>query len=216
MGEIIFENRNAEGTRDYGTNCLDCERYKRVGEVCVLEHGKRHLSDYCRDFEPKVELPDYNELMKSVKQDMALQRQKEREKKERERKQKQKERAARKEERRRMRISRARKRYLAQQKKKEIARAKRKAEREKEKKTVKAEATETPELDQPEKEKQEISPLIRTSKREVKPPKAKKPKEIFPALPFSQASFVSEEGTSSAKSVKTQRKKRTKEQVSSS
>jgi hypothetical protein len=123
VGEIIIEDNKADGTKDYGTNCRDCERYKRVGEVCVLEHGKRHLSDYCRDFEQIVHLPDYNELMKSVKQDMAAQRQKEREKKERERKQKQKERDAKKEERRRKRISRARKRYLAIQKKKERERA---------------------------------------------------------------------------------------------
>ncbi|MHB8566108.1 MAG: hypothetical protein ACYC7D_10765 [Nitrososphaerales archaeon] len=174
MGEIIVENQNAVGARDYGTNCLDCERYKRVGEVCVLEHGKRHLSDYCRDFEPKVELPDYNELMQSVKQDMALQRVKERGKKEKEKKIRLKERAVRKEEKRRMRISRARKRYLAKEKKKEQARAKRKAER------LKASGGPM---------KSDSKMLKVTKKPRILSKETPRPKT---EIPFSQASFVSD------------------------
>ena len=78
--------------RDYGTNCLECERYKKLGDVCVVEHGKKFHWEFCRDFVPLVVLPDYNELMRTVKQDQALERQKVKEKKERERKKKLKER----------------------------------------------------------------------------------------------------------------------------
>lgn len=108
-----LDGANLGVEKDYGTNCLNCERYKRVGEVCVLEHGKRFLWEYCRDFEAKVELPDYNDLMRTVRQEHALQCKKDREKKERERKLKKKEREARKEQKRRERISRARRKYLA-------------------------------------------------------------------------------------------------------
>ncbi len=62
---------------DYGTNCVDCERYQKLGEICVLEHGKHFLWEYCRDFEPKVVLPEYNELMRTVRKEMALERKKE-------------------------------------------------------------------------------------------------------------------------------------------
>ena len=114
MGEsIVVKDDDKSVERDFGTNCMDCERYKKIGEVCVLEHGKNHLWEYCRDFVQQVKLPEYDELMLSLKRDMAIQRQKERERKERDRRQKQREREARKEEKRRERISRARRRYLA-------------------------------------------------------------------------------------------------------
>ncbi len=66
------------------TNCVDCERYRKLGDLCVLDHGKKFLWEYCKDFEAAVELPDYGDLMKSVKQDMALERKKIREKKKKE------------------------------------------------------------------------------------------------------------------------------------
>lgn len=74
----------ASQNRPSNTNCLDCERYKQLGEVCVIEHGKKFLWEYCKDFVQEVKLPDYNELMKTVRQDMALERKKVREKKKRE------------------------------------------------------------------------------------------------------------------------------------
>jgi hypothetical protein len=95
-------------THDYGTNCVDCERYATLGDVCVLEHGKKFLWEFCRDFEPKVELPDYNDLMRTVKQEQALERQKAKEKKEREKKKKLKERLEKKEQERRERRNRLR------------------------------------------------------------------------------------------------------------
>lgn len=67
-----------------GTNCVDCERYRKLGEVCVLEHGKKFLWEYCKDFEAEVKLPDYDELMRSVRQDMAMERRKLKEKKKKE------------------------------------------------------------------------------------------------------------------------------------
>lgn len=183
MGEIVIEDNKADGAKDYGTNCVDCERYKRVGEVCVLEHGKRRLSDYCRDFEQIVQLPDYKELMKSVKQDMAAQRQKEKEKKERERKQKQKELAAKKEERRRMRISRARKRYLALQKKKEKVRAKRKEAR---LKIALQDASKKASSSKTEQTSKVIRPAIGKERK-------RKEKIEAPSLPFAQSSFVADD-----------------------
>ena len=75
---------NVQSEKNSGTNCLDCERYRKLGDLCVLEHGKKFLWEYCKDFELAVELPDYGELMKSVKQDMALERKKTREKKKKE------------------------------------------------------------------------------------------------------------------------------------
>ena len=93
---------------DYGTNCVDCERYKKLGDVCVIEHGKKFLWEFCRDFVPKVVLPDYNDLMRTVKQDQALERQKIKERKERERKKKLKERLEKKEIKRKERRARLR------------------------------------------------------------------------------------------------------------
>jgi ATPase subunit of ABC transporter with duplicated ATPase domains len=103
---------------DYGTDCRNCERYQKLGDVCVVEHGKRFLWEFCKDFVSQVELPDYKELMKTVKKDMALEREKKREKKERERKKKLKERMARKEEKRKKR--RARLRRLREKEKKKM------------------------------------------------------------------------------------------------
>ena len=64
---------------------MDCARYKTLGEVCVIEHGKNFLWEFCRDFQPEVKLPDYNELMRTVKKEIALERKKAKEKKKRER-----------------------------------------------------------------------------------------------------------------------------------
>ncbi len=64
---------------------MDCARYKTLGEVCVIEHGKKFLWEFCRDFQPEVKLPDYNELMRTVKKEIALERKKAKEKKKRER-----------------------------------------------------------------------------------------------------------------------------------
>jgi hypothetical protein len=75
---------NVQSERNSGTSCVDCERYKKLGDLCVLEHGKKFLWEYCKDFESAVQFPDYTELMKSVKQDMALERKKIREKKKKE------------------------------------------------------------------------------------------------------------------------------------
>lgn len=66
------------------TNCVDCDRYKQLGEVCVIEHGKKFLWEYCKDFQAEVKLPDYNDLMKAVKHDMAFERRKIKEKKKKE------------------------------------------------------------------------------------------------------------------------------------
>jgi hypothetical protein len=103
---------------DYGTDCRNCELYQKLGDVCVIEHGKRFLWEYCKDFVSQVVLPDYKELMKTVKKDQALEREKKREKKERERKKKLKERLAKKEEKRKKR--RARLRRLREKEKKKV------------------------------------------------------------------------------------------------
>ena len=100
--------KESGAAHDYGTNCVDCERYKQLGDVCVIEHEKKFLWDYCRDFVPQVVLPDYNELMRTVKQDQALARQKANEKKEREKKKRLKERMEKKEEKRKKRRARLR------------------------------------------------------------------------------------------------------------
>jgi ATPase subunit of ABC transporter with duplicated ATPase domains len=100
--------KESDVVHDYGTNCVDCERYKRLGDVCVIEHEKKFLWEYCRDFIPKVELPDYKELMQTVKDEQALTKQKAREKKEREKKKRMKERLAKKEEKRKKRRARLR------------------------------------------------------------------------------------------------------------
>jgi hypothetical protein len=79
--------------QDYGTNCKDCERYQKLGDICMIEHGKKFQWEYCRDFHPLVVLPDYRELMRSVREDHALQRKKEKEKREKEKRQRIKEKA---------------------------------------------------------------------------------------------------------------------------
>jgi hypothetical protein len=96
--------------QDYGTNCRDCQRYKKLGDICMIEHGKKFQWEFCRDFEPVVVLPDYNELMKSVRADHALERKKEKEKKEKEKRRRQKEREEKKELRRKKRRAMLRKR----------------------------------------------------------------------------------------------------------
>ena len=68
-----------------GTNCVDCERYRKFGDVCVMEHGKKFLWEFCKDFEAEVVLPDYKELMSTVRKDLAAERKKVKEKKKRER-----------------------------------------------------------------------------------------------------------------------------------
>lgn len=108
------------------TNCLDCERYKRLGEVCVLEHGKKFLWQFCKDFQTDVKLPDYEELMKTVRQDLALQRKKIREKKKKEVAQRKKEREVRKKEKLREKRSRIAKKVWEKRKKKEEKEAARK------------------------------------------------------------------------------------------
>ncbi|MDG6904862.1 MAG: hypothetical protein JRN20_03655 [Nitrososphaerota archaeon] len=100
--------KESSPAHDYGTNCLDCERYKRLGDVCVVEHEKKFLWEYCRDFAPQIALPDYKELMQTVKNEQALARQKVKEKKERERKKRLRERLAKKEEKRKKRRARLR------------------------------------------------------------------------------------------------------------
>lgn len=81
--------------QDYGTNCKDCERYQKLGDICMIEHGKKFVWEYCRDFAPTVVLPDYKELMRSVRADHALERKKEKEKKEKEKRRRLKEKAER-------------------------------------------------------------------------------------------------------------------------
>jgi hypothetical protein len=95
---------------DYGTNCSDCERYRKMGDICMLEHGKKFQWEYCRDFVPLVVLPDYKELMQSVRADRAEERRKEKERKEKEKKKKLKERKEREELRKKKRRSMLRKR----------------------------------------------------------------------------------------------------------
>ncbi len=127
---------------DYGTNCVDCERYKRLGDVCVIEHEKKFLWEYCRDFVPQVVLPDYNELMRTVKQDQALEKQKVREKKERERKKKLKERMEKKELKRKER--RARLRRIRERKKRlELSRQERLSRKQGSSKTTKEKSART-------------------------------------------------------------------------
>jgi len=76
---------------DYGTNCKDCQRYQKLGDICMIEHGKKFQWEFCRDFEATVVLPDYKELMRSVRADHALQRKKLKERKEKEKRRKQRE-----------------------------------------------------------------------------------------------------------------------------
>ena len=88
----MMQKENVLGERDFGTNCKDCERFQKLGDVCVLDQGKKFLWEYCRDFVPSVALPDYRELMKSVKEEQAEERRKLKEKKEREKRKRLKER----------------------------------------------------------------------------------------------------------------------------
>ncbi|MFI5419870.1 MAG: hypothetical protein ACHQ1H_02770 [Nitrososphaerales archaeon] len=77
--------------QDYGTDCKNCERYQKLGDVCLVEHGKKFSWEYCRDFDPRVVLPDYKDLMKSVRMDQALERRKLKDKKDKEKRKKLKE-----------------------------------------------------------------------------------------------------------------------------
>jgi hypothetical protein len=110
---------NEASPRDYGTDCRQCERYKTLGDVCVVEHGKKFLWEFCKDFEPEVVLPEYKELMQSVRSEMAAEKRKEKEKKQRERRKKQKEKEAAKEERKRRRRARLQKKRRLEKKKAE-------------------------------------------------------------------------------------------------
>ncbi|MHB1909960.1 MAG: hypothetical protein ACYCQJ_13975 [Nitrososphaerales archaeon] len=103
--------------KDSRTNCVDCERYKKLGEVCVIEHGKKFLWEFCKDFQPEVKLPDYNELMKTVKQDMALERKKAIEKKKKQIQLRKKERAELKREKLRLKRSKIAKKIWEKRKK---------------------------------------------------------------------------------------------------
>jgi hypothetical protein len=96
--------------QDYGTNCKDCERYQKLGDICMIEHGKKFQWEYCRDFESRVVLPDYKELMRSVRADHALERKREKDRREKEKRKKQKEREQKEELRKKKRRSMLRKR----------------------------------------------------------------------------------------------------------
>jgi hypothetical protein len=103
------QNENGEVVQDYGTDCRNCDRYKKLGDVCLIEHGKKFTWEYCRDFDPQVVLPDYKDLMKSVRLDQALERKKVKEKKEKEKRKKLKEKKEREELKRKKRRARQRK-----------------------------------------------------------------------------------------------------------
>jgi hypothetical protein len=111
--EIQMDQQNS------ATNCIDCERYKKLGEVCVIEHGKKFLWEYCKDFQPEVKLPQYEELMKTVKHDMAEERRKVREKKKKEIANRRKEREKKRLEKIRLKRSRIAKRIWKERRKKE-------------------------------------------------------------------------------------------------
>jgi hypothetical protein len=96
--------------QDYGTNCKDCQRYQKLGDICMIEHGKKFQWEYCGDFEPVVVLPDYKELMRSVRADHVLERKRLKEKKEKEKRKKQREREEKKELKRKKRRATLRKR----------------------------------------------------------------------------------------------------------
>ena len=141
MQDDLMEKESAVA-RDYGTNCNDCERYKKLGDVCLIEHGKKFLWEYCRDFVPQVVLPEYNELMRTVKQEQAIERQKVREKKERERKKKQKERLEKKEQKRKERRNRLR-RVREKKRREDLKRQERVAKKKGEKSAVKKRTPQT-------------------------------------------------------------------------
>lgn len=113
-----MQKSNGVLQQDYGTNCADCERYRKLGDVCVIEHGKKFLWEYCRDFVPNVVLPDYKDLMRSVREDQTLERQRLKAKKDREKRKKLKERMEREALRKKER--RARLRRIREKKKLEI------------------------------------------------------------------------------------------------
>ena len=104
-----MQKENGIVAQDYGTDCRNCERYLKIGDVCLVEHGKKFAWEYCRDFDPRVVLPDYKDLMKSVRLDQALERKKLKEKKEKEKRKKLKEREEREELKRKKRRARLRK-----------------------------------------------------------------------------------------------------------
>lgn len=106
-------------TETEGTNCIDCERYKNLGEVCVLEHGKKFLWEYCKDFQQEVKLPDYNELMKSIQKDMAIERKKIRDKRKKEVVKRRKEREEKKREKLKLKRSKIAKKVWEQRRAKE-------------------------------------------------------------------------------------------------
>jgi hypothetical protein len=87
----IMSNSPKIVVQDYGTNCRDCQRYQKLGDICMIEHGKKFQWEFCRDFEAMVVLPDYKELMRSVRADHALERKKLKEKKDKDKRRRQKE-----------------------------------------------------------------------------------------------------------------------------
>jgi len=118
--------------QDYGTSCADCERYRKLGDICMIEHGKKFQWEYCRDFVPQVVLPDYKDLMRSVREDHALERKKEKERKEKEKRKKLKEKAEKEELRKKKRRATLRKRRerLKEKLLREQLRAEKKAKKE--------------------------------------------------------------------------------------
>lgn len=102
-----------------GTNCKSCGRYGKLGEVCVVEHGKKFLWEFCKDFEAEIKLPDYNELMQTIKLDMAAERKKIRDRKQKEIALRRKEREERRKEKLRLKRSRIAKRIWKERRKKQ-------------------------------------------------------------------------------------------------
>ncbi|MDG6996630.1 MAG: hypothetical protein JRN52_11980 [Nitrososphaerota archaeon] len=145
---------------DYGTNCKHCERYKTLGDVCVVEHGKKFLWEFCKDFEPLVVLPDYKELMRTVRSDMALERKRAKEKKERDRKKKLKERQLALEAKKKARRARLRKKRLREKEKQLRLERKLQKNKHNEKQSLK--------------EPSETREMLPTSSKEVKHVRAKK------------------------------------------
>ena len=132
--------------QDYGTSCSDCERYRKLGDICMIEHGKKFQWEYCRDFVPEVVLPDYKELMRSVRADRALERKKENERKDKEKRKRLKEKSEKEELRKKKRRSMLRKRRerVKQKLLKEKQRAERKAKIETSTQEIAKQPTEAP------------------------------------------------------------------------
>ena len=120
--------------QDYGTNCKDCERYGKLGDVCLIEHGKKFFWEFCRDFVPKVVLPDYKDLMRSVRQEQLLERKRLKEKKIREKRKKQKEKQEREALRKKERQARLRRLRYLKKKKMDVQKSKRRLGSEQDKK----------------------------------------------------------------------------------